>query len=190
MVADRRAHQRSTCSSLRPRFRPLLSPEVRGQSRRCPQCQESHHARIRQGLRFCAAQCQSFICTDVVCSLQSVSLTCPPRHLGSQAPYSITTIPRARRVHQSLVTTPLSSGWSLVICIYHVTLLPLLSGKPWADVLVLNGPGTCVMLCVAVYLNKVILLYSISGTTVCTQPASSSLVLLLLGLYTWSLSPE
>lgn len=65
------------------------------------------------------------------------------------------TIPRARRVHQPLLTTPLSSARSLTVCAYHITLLPLLSGKPWADVLILNGPGTCVMLCLAVYLNKV-----------------------------------
>ncbi|KAJ3554078.1 hypothetical protein NM688_g3292 [Phlebia brevispora] len=40
--------------------------------------------------------------------------------------YRVITIPRARRVHQSLLTTPFSSAWSLAVCVYHVTLAPFL----------------------------------------------------------------
>lgn len=76
---------------------------------------------------------------------------------GSQS-YSILTIPRARRVHQSLLTTPASSIVSLFTCVYHVTIKPNLcfqeSRSGFADVLILNGPGTCFILCVAVYINK------------------------------------
>lgn len=39
---------------------------------------------------------------------------------------------------------------------------PILRGRPFADVLLLNGPGTCVVLCLAVYLTKA----SISPLTV------------------------
>ncbi|KAF8973219.1 UDP-N-acetylglucosamine transferase subunit ALG14 [Flammula alnicola] len=75
---------------------------------------------------------------------------------GNQNVYSILTIPRARQVHQSLLATPLSALHSLLACTYHVTLRPLCSSKKlkFADVLILNGPGTCFMLCMAVYINK------------------------------------
>ena len=75
-----------------------------------------------------------------------------PIHL--QASYQVLTIPRARRVHQSLLTTPFSSAWSLAVCVYHITLAPIVGGKSFADVLILNGPGTCVMLVLATYLNR------------------------------------
>ncbi len=78
----------------------------------------------------------------------------PSHAIHSQGAFTIITIPRARRVHQSLLTSPLASAWSLAICVYHVSLAPLLLAKPFADVLILNGPGTCVMLCLAVYLNR------------------------------------
>ncbi|EKM54398.1 glycosyltransferase family 1 protein, partial [Phanerochaete carnosa HHB-10118-sp] len=82
------------------------------------------------------------------------AITLESERASGPASYTIITIPRARRVHQSLLTTPLSSAISLMACIYHATISPLLSGKPFADVLLVNGPGTCVMLCLAVYLNK------------------------------------
>ena len=72
--------------------------------------------------------------------------------------YSVITVPRARRVHQSLLTTPLTAAWSLVKCIQHITIVPLLptqNPRFCAEVLVLNGPGTCFTLCAAIYLNKV-----------------------------------
>ncbi|KAI0753943.1 oligosaccharide biosynthesis protein Alg14 like-domain-containing protein [Irpex lacteus] len=69
--------------------------------------------------------------------------------------YNVITIPRARRVHQSLFTTPFTSILSLATCVYHVTLSPLITGVPFADVLLLNGPGTCVIVCIAAYLNRV-----------------------------------
>ncbi|TFK25690.1 glycosyltransferase family 1 protein [Coprinopsis marcescibilis] len=72
--------------------------------------------------------------------------------------YRVVTIPRARRVHQPLWTTPLTAMVSLCSCIYYMTIEPLAnhnSGeKKFPDVLVLNGPGTCLMLCIAAYFNK------------------------------------
>ncbi|KAJ6625585.1 oligosaccharide biosynthesis protein Alg14 like-domain-containing protein [Mycena sp. CBHHK59/15] len=71
--------------------------------------------------------------------------------------YNIVTIPRARRVHQPLLTTPPTAIYSLLSCIYRVTLAPILFPNPtrtFADVLILNGPGTCFVLCGAVYVNK------------------------------------
>ncbi|KAI0093060.1 oligosaccharide biosynthesis protein Alg14-like protein [Irpex rosettiformis] len=74
--------------------------------------------------------------------------------------YSVITIPRARRVHQSLLTTPLTSMQSLATCVYHITLSPLITGVHFADVLLLNGPGTCVIVCIAVYINRFLGLHS------------------------------
>jgi len=70
--------------------------------------------------------------------------------------YSVLSIPRARRVHQSLITTPVSATLSLLFCTYHLTLRPLfIPTRPiFADVLILNGPGTCFVLCIAVYISK------------------------------------
>ncbi|KAE9411427.1 glycosyltransferase family 1 protein [Gymnopus androsaceus JB14] len=70
--------------------------------------------------------------------------------------YSILTIPRARKVHQSLLTTPPTAIVSLLHCVYYVTIKQYQQTPcPYfADVLVLNGPGTCLTLCLAVYLNK------------------------------------
>ncbi|KAL4246012.1 UDP-N-acetylglucosamine transferase subunit ALG14 [Abortiporus biennis] len=71
-----------------------------------------------------------------------------------RSPYGIFTIPRARRVHQSLFTTPFTALRSVLSCIYYITLAPLASQDNLPEVLILNGPGTACVLCVAVYVNK------------------------------------
>jgi len=68
--------------------------------------------------------------------------------------YQILTIPRARRVHQNILTVPFTTLRSLLAAMYRVTLAPRLSGESAFDVLLLNGPGTCVVLCVAAYVNR------------------------------------
>ncbi|KIL00700.1 glycosyltransferase family 1 protein [Paxillus rubicundulus Ve08.2h10] len=85
-------------------------------------------------------------------------------HLQAAEPtpqdYRILRIPRARRVHQSLLTVPPTFMHSLLACIHLVTISPLLGrgtiGAPFVDLLILNGPGTCVTLCAAIVLNKLI----------------------------------
>ncbi|KAG7099754.1 hypothetical protein E1B28_001567 [Marasmius oreades] len=72
--------------------------------------------------------------------------------------FTILVVPRARRVHQSLYTTPFTAFLSLLKCLYHVTLLPVLTSNPFADVLIVNGPGTCFILCLAVVVNKLLAL--------------------------------
>ncbi|EJD43368.1 beta-N-acetylglucosaminyltransferase [Auricularia subglabra TFB-10046 SS5] len=56
-------------------------------------------------------------------------------------------IPRARAVHQPLHTVPRT----FLISLLHT--LKVLRTVP-CDVLLLNGPGTCVVLCVAVWLAR------------------------------------
>ncbi|KAJ7251492.1 glycosyltransferase family 1 protein [Mycena haematopus] len=74
------------------------------------------------------------------------------------AQYTIITIPRARNVHQPLVTTPPTALYSLLMCIYYIAFARTPSSfrkrSSFADVLILNGPGTCFVLCIAVYVNK------------------------------------
>ncbi|KAK7692745.1 hypothetical protein QCA50_004378 [Cerrena zonata] len=82
------------------------------------------------------------------------SSTHPVHGADSNPPYSLVCIPRARRVHQPLITTPVTAAHSLAFSLYYFALAPAFTGKPFADVLILNGPGTCCMLCLAVYFNK------------------------------------
>jgi len=86
--------------------------------------------------------------------LFSTYINCVFRKAGIS--YRILVVPRARQVHQSLLTTPASTLVSLFSCIRHISLDPFLfSDGRCPDALILNGPGTCLMLCVAVYVNKV-----------------------------------
>jgi len=75
---------------------------------------------------------------------------------SNKTEYTLLTIPRARRVHQPLITTVPTAIISFLNCVDHITMQPMLSGdsRPFADVLILNGPGTCFVLCIAVYVNK------------------------------------
>jgi beta-1,4-N-acetylglucosaminyltransferase len=77
--------------------------------------------------------------------------------------YSIIVLPRARRVHQPIFTTPPTALKSLVHALYYFTYLPFMRVDTFVDVLLLNGPGTCFILCVASYVSKVKLLNS-TGT--------------------------
>lgn len=80
-------------------------------------------------------------------------------HMAEQD-YLFIIIPRARHVHQSLLSTPFSALWSLTFCIYQLTVGPIFSPRMrenfLTDVLVLNGPGTCASLCIAVLVNRVL----------------------------------
>ncbi|KAI0036955.1 glycosyltransferase family 1 protein [Vararia minispora EC-137] len=74
----------------------------------------------------------------------------------SPQPCTILRIPRARRVKQSILTTPFTAAVSLLRCVHLLTIAPLFGGPPVPDVLLLNGPGTCVVLCLAVLFNRLL----------------------------------
>ncbi|KIJ61318.1 glycosyltransferase family 1 protein [Hydnomerulius pinastri MD-312] len=92
--------------------------------------------------------------------LKAAEVICIADRPESQHDYRLLTIPRARRVHQSLMSTPPTALKSLLACIYLVTVAPMLEKgafrRPFVDLLILNGPGTCVTLCAAIMLNKLI----------------------------------
>ncbi|KAL1757564.1 glycosyltransferase family 1 protein [Schizophyllum commune] len=73
---------------------------------------------------------------------------------GPRSAFSLRMLPRARRVHQPLLTVPLSAMRSFRACVYYMTVAPFTSKNPVADVLILNGPGTCCTLALAAYVNK------------------------------------
>lgn len=68
-------------------------------------------------------------------------------------------IPRARRVHQSYLTSPFSTIHSLIFCLYHVCLRPIVVSndgrRRLADLILLNGPGSCVPIVYSVFLSRV-----------------------------------
>ncbi|CAE6397301.1 unnamed protein product, partial [Rhizoctonia solani] len=68
--------------------------------------------------------------------------------------YRILTMPRARRVHQSLASTPLTALRSLIWTLQFMTVPAITSKKRFADVLLVNGPGTCVALVLVAYFNR------------------------------------
>jgi beta-1,4-N-acetylglucosaminyltransferase len=71
-------------------------------------------------------------------------------------------------VHQNTLTIPFTALRSLLASLYHITLATRFPGHPPSfDVLLLNGPGTCFVLCMVVYVNRVgpLILLSLLLTT-------------------------
>lgn len=77
---------------------------------------------------------------------------------------SILQIPRARRVHQGIISTPFTLLQSILFCILHIAIQPLVKGVAqqgtfrdavYSDLIMMNGPGTCVPIVAAVYLVRV-----------------------------------
>lgn len=73
----------------------------------------------------------------------------------AQGSYEVIKLPRARRVHQSLLSTPPTFLLSLGSAVYHISVVPALKHERLADVLILNGPGTCVSVVIAVWFSRV-----------------------------------
>lgn len=67
-------------------------------------------------------------------------------------------LPRARTVGQSFLTSAFTTGYSLVIAFWLLALLPLWRSRGrrgLCELLIVNGPGTCVVVVVAVMLPRV-----------------------------------
>ena len=69
---------------------------------------------------------------------------------GTGTAYTVIEVPRARRVHQSFVSAPWTTLVSLAFTIRTITL-----DSHFADVVLMNGPGTCVPICLAVFAARV-----------------------------------
>ena len=97
------------------------------------------------------------VCGSIIIPLSLVLIVTQVDSSNSQS-YSIISLPRARRVHQSFLSTPPTFLKSLLHAIGRIFLGPALRWQPFADVLILNGPGTCVPVCLAAYTSRVSLL--------------------------------
>ncbi|KAF3491853.1 glycosyltransferase family protein [Arthroderma uncinatum] len=105
-----------------------------------------------------------------------------------QAAYTIVTVPRARKVHQSFLTAPLSTLQCLGFCMLlltgrHPEQLTATSGAStgYPDIILTNGPGTGVCIVVAARLLRLFdyLVYRIvpqggSNITAPSDPTSTS----------------
>lgn len=70
-------------------------------------------------------------------------------------------VPRARSVGQSWLTTPFTVAWSLGFCMWAFGLAPLYAHwrrgtrLPFVDVILMNGPATCVPVALVAYAPRV-----------------------------------
>ena len=77
----------------------------------------------------------------------------------SAGQYSVVTVPRARRVHQGLLTTPATALNCLLACMRLIsrgsgTATKGKQTSPFPDVIVTNGPGTAVIVVLAAILVR------------------------------------
>ncbi|BGP15147.1 hypothetical protein JCM10213_005392 [Rhodosporidiobolus nylandii] len=79
------------------------------------------------------------------------------RRIGS-GEFRILRIPRARRVHQSYLTSPFTTLHSLAFCLWHISVAPLFLDprRRFADLILLNGPGSCVPIACSAFLPRLL----------------------------------
>lgn len=77
---------------------------------------------------------------------------------SSSASVNLIILPRARNVHQKWLSTPISVLIAFAYSTYHLVLRPTFLAPNSAqlpDVILMNGPGTCVPIVAAVYILRV-----------------------------------
>ncbi|ODO11483.1 hypothetical protein I350_00263 [Cryptococcus amylolentus CBS 6273] len=72
--------------------------------------------------------------------------------------YGLLPLPRARHVGQPVLTTSISVIKTLIVTIHHLLVVPLFTRptEPFADLLIVNGPGTCVVLVVVAWIRRIL----------------------------------
>ncbi|TYJ56594.1 hypothetical protein B9479_002686 [Cryptococcus floricola] len=72
--------------------------------------------------------------------------------------YNLLPLPRARRVGQPALSTSISVIKTLIVTVHHLLVVPLLTRptEPFADLLIVNGPGTCVVLVVVAWIRRIL----------------------------------
>lgn len=89
------------------------------------------------------------------------------KDLDAQSCYTIVTVPRARRVHQTYLTAPFSTLHCLWACLlvlrgmHPAQNLPPRSSSPYPDIILANGPATAV--CVVLAARILRLLHSLAA---------------------------
>jgi len=94
-------------------------------------------------------------------SPSSANLATPPSQSGEADPFTgiwdLKIVPRARKIHQPLYTTPFSSIWCLISCLkvlYLTSKSPANTFSSYPDVIVANGPATAVIVILAAIILK------------------------------------
>jgi UDP-N-acetylglucosamine:LPS N-acetylglucosamine transferase len=97
----------------------------------------------------------------------SASLAKSLEHAMGLGQFELEEIPRARRVHQSLFTSVFTSILCLLASLSCLARLD-------ADIVLTNGPGSCVPFCLAVFIFRVTVSLSQSRARYSTRTASHS----------------
>lgn len=63
--------------------------------------------------------------------------------------YTVNFVPRARKIHQSLLTAPISSLQCFIACVSILISRPAANGPNYPDLILLNGPSTSVIVLLA-----------------------------------------
>lgn len=82
-------------------------------------------------------------------------------------PYSLHFVPRARKIHQSLLTAPFSSFQCFVACMFSLHPAPESASSPsppgYPDLILLNGPATSVIVLLAALFLRFMAVRGTSG---------------------------
>ncbi|KAL7418299.1 UDP-N-acetylglucosamine transferase subunit [Cryptotrichosporon argae] len=72
--------------------------------------------------------------------------------------FTLLALPRARGVAQPPLSSAVATARTLALATWHTLLVPLARHPttPWADVLLVNGPGTCVVLVAVAYVRRIL----------------------------------
>ncbi|WRT70409.1 uncharacterized protein IL334_007407 [Kwoniella shivajii] len=92
-------------------------------------------------------------------SLRSISnLESGKGTIINESSYNLLPLPRARKVAEPLSSTMISASKTLFASLWIMFLFPLLQnpGRPFADVLLINGPGTCVVLVLVSWIRRIL----------------------------------
>ncbi|OCF61091.1 hypothetical protein L486_00735 [Kwoniella mangroviensis CBS 10435] len=98
-------------------------------------------------------------CHNDEISLRAISeLESKKGDVRTQNSYTLLPLPRARKVSEPLLSTLISASKTLIVSLWHVSLLPMLKDprEPYAEVLLINGPGTCVVLVLVSYIRRIV----------------------------------
>ncbi|GAA5843653.1 hypothetical protein JCM3766R1_007198 [Sporobolomyces carnicolor] len=77
------------------------------------------------------------------------------RSIGSGR-FKVLEIPRARRVHQPYLSSIPTTLYSFAHCFYHIALAHPTRHENFADLIVLNGPGSCVPIALCAFFPRLI----------------------------------
>ncbi|WWC94670.1 hypothetical protein V866_001518 [Kwoniella sp. B9012] len=98
-------------------------------------------------------------CHNDEISLRAISeLESKKGDIKDQTSYTLLPLPRARKVSEPLLSTLISASKTLIVSLWHIFLLSMLIDprEPYAEVLLINGPGTCVVLVLVSYIRRIL----------------------------------